>query len=63
MNKPSDLIKTAEAQKLLAVGKVKMTQLIKDGIIRHYTSPLDKRLKLVSRAEILALKNETREAA
>lgn len=63
MNKPNDLIKTAEAQKLLAVGKVKMTQLIKDGIIRHYTSPLDKRLKLVSRAEILALKNETREAA
>ncbi len=63
MNKPSDLIKTAEAQKLLAVGKVKMTQLIKDGIIHYYTSPLDKRVKLVSRAKILALKNEAREAA
>jgi hypothetical protein len=63
MNKPDDLIKTAEAQRLLAVGKVKMAQLIKDGIVRYYTSPLDKRVKLVSRAEILVLKNEVREAA
>ncbi len=63
MDRPDDLIKTAEAQKLLAVGKVKMTQLIKDGIVRYYTSPLDKRVKLVSRAEIIALKNEVREAA
>jgi hypothetical protein len=63
MNRPDDLIKTAEAQRLLAVGKVKMAQLIKDGIVRYYTSPLDKRVKLVSRAEILVLKNEVREAA
>ena len=63
MDKPSDLIKAAEAQKLLAVGKVKMAQLIKYGVVRYYTSPLDKRVKLVSRAEILALKNEVREAA
>ncbi len=63
MDRPDDLIKTTEAQKLLAVGKVKMAQLIKDRIVRYYTSPLDKRVKLVSRAEILALKNEVREAA
>ncbi len=63
MDRSDDLIKTAEAQKLLAVGKVKMAQLIKDGIVRYYTSPLDRRVKLVSRAEILALKNEAREAA
>ncbi len=63
MNRPDDLIKTAEAQNLLAVGKVKMAQLIKDGVVRYYTSPLDKRVKLVSRAAILALKNEVREAA
>lgn len=63
MDRPDDLIKTAEAQKLLAIGKVKMTQLIKDRIVHYYTSPLDKRVKLVSRAEILALKNEVREAA
>ena len=63
MDRPSDLIKTTEAQKLLAVGKVKMAQLIKDGIVRYYTSPLDKRVKLVSRTEILMLKDEVREAA
>jgi hypothetical protein len=32
-----------------------MAQLIKNGVIRHFTDPLDKRVKLVSREEVLAL--------
>ena len=63
MNKPVDLIRTNEAKELLGISTAKMAQLLKDKVIRHYTSPLDKRVKLVSRTEILSLKDEVREAA
>jgi DNA-binding MarR family transcriptional regulator len=33
-----------------------MAQLIKDGLIRHFPDPLDKRYKLVSRSEVLSLR-------
>ena len=52
---PSDLIKTTEARRLLRVSPIKMAALIKDGAIRYYTNPLDRRVKLVSKAEILSL--------
>lgn len=52
---PSDLITTSEAKALLGCSAVKMAQLIKDGVIRHFTDPLDRRVKLVSRQEIMAL--------
>jgi hypothetical protein len=52
---PSDLITTSEARALLGCSAVKMAQLIKNGVIRHFTDPLDKRVKLVSREEVLAL--------
>jgi hypothetical protein len=52
---PSDLITTSEGRALLGCSAVKMAQLIKDGIIRHFPDPLDKRVKLVSREEVLAL--------
>lgn len=54
--KPTDLIAIAEARRLLGVSTMKMSQLIKEGFIRHFPDPLDKRVKLVSRAEALALK-------
>ncbi len=53
---PIDLIPSAEARKLIGVSTVKMSQLLKDGFVRHFPDPLDKRVKLVSRAEVLALK-------
>jgi hypothetical protein len=54
--RPVDLIKVAEARKLLGVSRIKMAELIREGHIRHFPYPIDKRVKLVSAAEVLALK-------
>lgn len=55
-NRPLDLIRVAEARKLLGVSRIKIAELIRDGYVRHFPYPLDKRVKLVSKAEVLALK-------
>ncbi len=60
---PTDLITTAQARQLLGVSAVKMAQLIKDGAIRHFPNPLDRRVKFVSKAEILGLIPKRAEAA
>jgi len=60
---PNDLITASEARRLLGVSAVKMAQLIKDGTLRHFPNLLDRREKLVSRAEVLALKPPRAEAA
>jgi len=60
---PTDLISTTEAQHLLGVSRPKMSRLLKDGVIRHFPNPLDKRVKLISRAEVLALIPKRAEAA
>jgi len=60
---PMDLIPAAEARKLLGVSPVKMAELIREGHIRHFSYPIDRRVKLVSRAEVLALKPKRAEAA
>jgi hypothetical protein len=52
---PSDLIKTSEARKLLRISPIKMAALIKGGTITYYTNPLDRRVKLVSKAAVLSL--------
>lgn len=62
-NFPHDLISTAEARKLLGVSRVKMSQLLRDGRLRHFPDSLDKRYKLVSRAEVEALKHRSVKAA
>lgn len=53
---PKDLISASEAQALLGVSRPKMARLLKENLIRHFPNPIDKRVKLVSRAEVLALK-------
>ena len=63
MDKPKDLITTYEARCLLEVSHTKMAQLFRDGILRHFPNPLDRREKLVSKAEVLALKPDRAEAA
>jgi hypothetical protein len=55
-DRPVDLIPASEARKLLGVSPAKMSQLIKDEIIRHFPDLLDRRVKLVSESEVLALK-------
>lgn len=54
--KPNDLIAASEAQRLLGVSHAKMAQLIREGTLRHFPNLLDRRVKLVSRSEVLALK-------
>ncbi|MEJ7575926.1 MAG: hypothetical protein WKF74_02855 [Pyrinomonadaceae bacterium] len=55
IEQPIDLIPVSDARKLLCVSTVKMSQLIRDGYLRVFPDPLDKRVKLVSRAEALSL--------
>jgi hypothetical protein len=61
--KPTDLITAAEARALLGVSRVKIAQLLKRGDLRFFTNPLDEREKLISRAEVEALKPKRAEAA
>jgi hypothetical protein len=63
INRPDDLISTTEARKLLGVSTVKMTQLIKHGVFTVYTDLLDRRVKLISRAEVETLKHGSVKAA
>lgn len=60
---PTDLIKTTQAQSILGVSATKMAQLLKTGQLQYWTRPLDARVKLVSRAQVEALKNRIVEAA
>jgi DNA-binding MarR family transcriptional regulator len=63
MERPGDLITTTEARKLLGISSATMTKLIKRAVVVTYSDPLDSRVKLVSRAAVLALKVRHPEAA
>jgi hypothetical protein len=54
--RPKDLISLSEARLLIGVSRLKMGQLVKDGYLESYADLLDRRVKLVSRAEVLSLK-------
>lgn len=45
----------AEAQRMLKVSRMKMAALIKEGKLTATKDPLDKRFKLVERADVEAL--------
>jgi hypothetical protein len=62
-SQPNDLITVAMARQLLGVSHTKMSQLIRDGLIRYFTNPLDGREKLISKAEVLAMIPKRAEAA
>jgi hypothetical protein len=59
----TDLIPVKDARALIGVSHTKMTQLIRDGVVRTYPNVLDRREKLVSKAEVLALRPYRAEAA
>jgi hypothetical protein len=63
MSEVNDLITVAEARVLLAVSRQKMTDLIKQGFLKSFSNPLDKRVKYVSRTEVLKLRETYEEAA
>ena len=53
----------AEAMRFLGVSKTKMAKLIAEGALHATTDPLDKRYKLVQRAEVEALKAQSRDGS
>jgi predicted DNA-binding transcriptional regulator AlpA len=63
MDMPNDFIKVSEAQHILGVSHKKMTQLLRDGVLRYFPNPLDKRQKLLSKADVVALIPQRAEAA
>lgn len=60
---PTDLIPVREARELVGISDYKMTALIKAGTVATYINPLDRRVKYVSRAEVLKLKETFEKAA
>ena len=52
---PSDLIRAEEARTILGVSSAKMAYLLKQGLLPYWTYQLDRRVKLVSRADVLSL--------
>lgn len=63
MTRPKDLIPSTEARDLLGVSPAKMSSMLRDKVLQYWTNPLDKREKLVSRAEVLALQYRRDKAA
>jgi hypothetical protein len=55
MDTPRDLITAEAARAILRVSTKKMAALLKDGELRHFPNPLDRREKLVSKADVMAL--------
>ena len=63
MDRPTDLITTAQPRTLFAVSTKKMADMLRDGTIRHFPDVLDRRKKLVSKGEVLSLRAPRAEAA
>jgi hypothetical protein len=63
MKQPTDLITAAEARQLLGVSPPKLTAMIKDKMFTIYEDPLDKRVKLLSKAEVEAARAPRKRAA
>jgi hypothetical protein len=63
MNTPEDLITINRAREILGVSTAKIANLVKESALTVYPNPLDKRSKLVSHAEVIALIPKRLEAA
>lgn len=48
----NELMKVTEVQRLLGVSKKKMASLLAEGTLPYVLDPLDKRVKLVKRADV-----------
>jgi predicted XRE-type DNA-binding protein len=48
-------INLSEAAQLLKVSRPKMSQLVASGVLSTKDDPLDRRVKLVSRSEVMSL--------
>jgi predicted HTH domain antitoxin len=55
MEKLKDLLTLSEAAELLSVSRMKMSRMVKTKVVTTQNDPLDERVKLVKREDILAL--------
>jgi hypothetical protein len=55
-----ELMTAGEARALLGISSRKLAELIRDGALATVPDPLDKRLKMVKRAEVEALAKRAR---
>ena len=62
-DQPEDLITVRQAREILGVSPLKMANLLRSGVLKHYPNQLDARVKLVSKAAVLALIPKRAEAA
>lgn len=59
MTSHDDLMTAREAQEYLGVSNRKMTQLLASGALTSQPDPLDRRVKLIPRAEVEAIKAQS----
>lgn len=55
MEKQKELLTLSEAAELLGVSRMKMSRMVKTKVITTQNDPLDERVKLVKREDVLAL--------
>ena len=55
MEKRKELLTLSEAAELLGVSRMKMSRMVKMKVITTQNDPLDERVKLVKRDDVLAL--------
>jgi predicted HTH domain antitoxin len=55
MEKHKELLTLSEAAELLGVSRMKMSRMVKTKVVTTQNDPLDERVKLVKRDDVLAL--------
>jgi excisionase family DNA binding protein len=58
-----DMMTVGEAREYLGVGRQKMTELIKRGVLTTHPDPLDKRMRLILSADVEKLRRQSKRAA
>jgi hypothetical protein len=51
----SEYVSVAEARQILGIAEPTMTRLLSDGVLAWEVNPLDRRGKIIKRADVLAL--------
>lgn len=53
---PDDLMSLTDVKSVLGIGERTMRRLLRAGMLKEYSHELDRRIKLVSRRQVLALR-------
>jgi hypothetical protein len=58
-----NLMTIGEAREYLGIGRQAMANLIKRGVLTTTIDPLDRRIRLVKRADVVTLRQQSKSAA